>query len=335
MTNEKINSNTEKEAAEPLAYAPILRNGPSERSVIREFGGLNRFIGPNRGELYTVIEVTERDDLNNLTVFQNAADLVLIDLPSYLTQDENSLSEDVQGVIDESGSVADFFAENKDRISVPVLSGTLSSPITYRQYLQLYHEVSPHFGSIALRLFLRPIEFSEEQKANLKKIQAEISEDDLVLFDLIEVGRLKKGEQGYENFSYLCELFGENERIIMNAFSSYDGENRNFGPSIAKETGAEGFGDFAINVRYPNPVPLGNIDTRIIRQYSPTESQVFEFKGDGYGGAFKELEDWDLWNPDHCEFCRRADNENTEWLSFWKRIRMGHYISSALEEEAV
>lgn len=121
----------------------------------------------------------------------------------------------------------------------------------------------------------------------------------------------------------------------MNAFSSYDGVNQNFGPRITRQLDAEGFGDFAINVRFPNPVPLGNIDTRIIRQYSPTESQVFEFRGDGYASAFEELEDWELWDPAHCEFCRRANNENTEDLRFWKRVRMGHYMASALEEEAI
>ncbi|SFT02886.1 hypothetical protein [Halostagnicola kamekurae] len=201
MTKNTQNSNSRKEATEPLAYAPILRNGPSERSVVREFGGLNRFTDAKQGKLYTVIEITDEDDLNNLTVFQNSADLVLVDLPSYLTQDKNSLSEGVEGVINDFGSVADFFKEEKDRIPIPVLSGTLSSPITYRQYLRLYREVSPYYDSVALRLFLRPVEFSHEQKDDLAKIESEIGDDDIVFFDLVEVGRIEEDEQGYENLA--------------------------------------------------------------------------------------------------------------------------------------
>lgn len=335
MSSQTHNSRTSETASKPLVYAPILRDGPSERNVIQEFGGLSRFTDAQRGQLYSILEVTEKDHLDNLAVYRDASDELLIDIPEYLTQEENELSEPVQALLDEFGDPTAFLNNFHGRIPVPVLSGTLSNPITYRQYLPLYRDISPDFEKVALRLFVRPTKLSEDQEEDLQLLAETIDKDDIILLDLLEVAQLEPGDQGRDTLQYICNLFRDQTTVILNAFSSYEGENQNFGPEVARDIAADGFGDFAINYRFPQSIPLGNIDTRIIRQYSPTESRVFEFEGDGYEGAYQELEAWELWDSDHCEFCRRASVENTEHLPFWKRVRMGHYISSALTEEAV
>jgi hypothetical protein len=334
MSSETPTAETGEATNEQLIYAPILRDGPSERNVVQEFGGLSRFTGIDRGKFYTVLELTDEDDLDNINVYRDPADRVLVDVPSYLAQDDdNELSDSVGELLNEYGGPTEVLTQNREQVPTPVISGTLSLPMTYHQYLGLFQDVSDQFENVAIRLFFRPTEFEEDQIADLEDLEAIVDKDDIILIDLLDVGL--QGEQGYENFNYLCELFGDNPRIVLNAFSSYDGVNYNFGPEIARQIGADGFGDFAINYRFPDSVPIGNVDTRTIRQYSPTESRVVEFKGNGYTGAFEELEQWERWDPNHCEFCRRANAEDTEWLPFWKRVRMGHYIAAALEQEAV
>lgn len=335
MSSQTQNSRTRETANEPLVYAPILRDGPSERNVIQEFGGLSRFTDSPRGQLYSILEITEKDELDNLDVYQDASDELLIDIPEYLTQEENELDEPVEALLDEFGKPIKFLNHFQEKIPVPVLSGTLSNPITYHQYLSMYRDVSSNFDKVALRLFLRPTELIEAQREDLQLLAETINEEDIILLDLLEVAQLEPGDQGRETIQYICNLFPNQTTVILNAFSSYKGKNYNFGPEVARDIAADGFGDFAINYRFPQNVQLGHIDTRIIRQYSPTESRVFEFRGEGYEGAFQELEAWELWDPEHCEFCRRASAENTEYLPFWKRVRMGHYISSALTQEAV
>lgn len=335
MLSKTQSTDTGETTNEQLIYAPILRDGSSERNVVRQFGGLQQFTEQERGGFYTVIEAISEEDLNNLNVYQSAADRVLVDVPTYLAERENKYSEAIKELIKRFGSAERFLSENNDQIPVPIISGSLTTPIPYENHLTSYQHVSDNYNSVAIRLFIRPTEFHRDQKKELQKIESEINSNDLLLFDFIETSRLESGKQGYENIQYLCELFKDNTKIVMNAFSSYDGVNYNFGPNIAKDLGAEGFGDFAINFRFPEEVPLGKIDTRKIRQYSPSESKVAVFEGNGYANAFKKLEEWDRWDPTHCEFCRRAARQDTEWDAFWRRVRMGHYISAALEEEAL
>jgi hypothetical protein len=335
MSSQTHNSRTSEPPKEPLIYAPVLRDGPSERDVIQEFGGLSRFTDSQRGQLYSILEISGEDDLDNLDVYRDASDELLIDLPEYLTQEDNTLCDPIENLLDEFRKPTDFLNNFQGRIPVPVLSGTISNPITYHQYQSLYRDISSDFEKVALRLFVRPTALTEDQQEDLRILAETIDSDDIILLDLLEVAQLGSGDQGRETLQDICTLFQDQITVILNAFSSYKGENQNFGPEVARDIAADGFGDFAINYRFPQSVPLGDIDTRIIRQYSPTESRVFEFKGEGYEGAYQELEAWELWDPDHCEFCRRASVENTEHLPFWKRVRMGHYISSALTEEAV
>lgn len=335
MTDESLEATTGETTEQHLVYTPILRDGPSERDVIRQFGGLSRFTEDRRGKLYPLLEVTDASDLENLGLYADPADKLLIDAPQYLTQDENELTESVEELLDESGGPIEFLNSHTDSIPVPVVSGTVSNPITYFQYLNLYRDVSNDFDRVALRLFVRPNGLTDTQREDLDKLKNLIGQDDLVLLDILEVAQLGIGDEGRETLRKLCDIFDRQSVIILNPFSSHEGENYNFGPDIARDLNATGFGDFAINYRFPESVPLGNIDTRIIRQYSPTNSEVHQFRGNGYSEAFEELEAWELWDPTHCEFCRRAEAEDTEDLRFWKRVRTGHYIYAALYEEAV
>jgi hypothetical protein len=321
-------------------YAPVFRDGYIERGVMEEFAGLTRFEG-GRLDLLPIIEVTEESDLDNLNSYAQAGSPVLVDAPRYLTETEepNDLTEDVDDLLSSAGGSVEFLKENSNQIEVPVASGSLDSPSDYTGLNEYYDSLSDTYDRVALRVFIPSAELEDWQLEDLRSLEDEIDSEDIVLLDYFQSGNLGPPGTGRENLITASSIFEDHLRIILDAFNVFKGVNYNFGPAIANEAGVEGFGDFAVNQRYPpaEDIPMGLHDTRTIRHYDFDDREIAEFEGEGFNGAnsaYEDLSSWDKWNPDHCEFCEEAAAENSEGFGFWKRVRVGHYIDSVLEEEA-
>ena len=320
-------------------YAPVIRDGYIERGVMEEFAGFSRF-EKDRLDLLPIIEITEDSDLNNLVQYAQAGTPVLVDVPRYLTETEepNGLTEDVEELLTSTNSAVDFLNDNFDKVDVPVVSGPLDLPSDYTDLVDVYNSLSDDFDRVAVRIFIPSTELDESQVDDLRILEEVLAPQDIVLLDYFEVGNLGPSATGRQNLIKVSELFENYSRVILDAFNVFEGINYNFGPVIAKQAGVEGFGDFAVNQRYPpaKDIPMGLHDTRTIRHYDFDDREIVEFEGKGFSGpdrAYQELDSWNKWDSDHCEFCEEAATEDSEGFGFWKRVRVGHYIDSVIREE--
>lgn len=321
-------------------YAPIFRDGRNERSVISTFGGLRRFADDNTLNLLPIIELTSAEDFEHLDSYKQAGDDVLVDAPVYLTQTEapNGLTEDVQDLLsgtDQSELLRDYC----DKVDVPVVSGDLEQPFDYTTLIPRYRDLAEEFDKIAVRIFVPTSPLTGDQEEGLRSLAQELSQDDRVLLDYIHRGHLGPSGQGRQNLMEVASTFDSNPRTVLDAFNVYKGENYNFGPDIAREIGVAGFGDYAVDRRFPDRTapPIGKWDTRNIRHYDFYDQDVKRFEGEGFNGddgAYQELQRWDKWDDSHCQFCEQADATTSEGMGTWKQIRMGHYIEAVIEEES-
>jgi len=321
-------------------YAPVLRDGYIERGVMDEFAGFSRY-RDDRLDLLPIIEVINESDLESLEEYAQAGTSVLVDVPRYLmeTEEPNGLSEDVKTLLSYTEGPVDFLNTNSKKIDVPVVSGSLDLPSDYIDLTRIYHSISEEYDQAALRIFVPSIELKEWQLEDLRAVEQEIRSEDIVLLDYYETGNLGPSATGRENLIDTASIFKDNLRVILDAFDVFEGVNYNFGPVIAEQAQVEGFGDFAVNQRYPpaEDIPMGLHDTRTIRHYDFEDREIAEFKGEGFNGsdsAYEKLSSWNKWDPEHCEFCEEAATEENEGFGFWKRVRVGHYIDSVIREEA-
>lgn len=321
-------------------YAPIIRDGQIERDVFQQFTGLRQFTNEDTLELLPILEVVSKGDLRNIDEYAQTNKPVLVDIPIYLTETENGLSEKIKKLLSGAETPIDILNEHVDEIPIPVVSGSLTTPFGYSESHDKYRELSSSFDRVSVRLFVGSTPLSSDQLDGLKKIKRGLSPDDIVLLDSIESRSLGSATTGRENIRRLAEIFEDYHRIILDAFSVFRGENYNFGPEIARETGASGFGDFAHDRRFPpvEGIPMGLHDTRNIYHYDFEDRQQRKFQGkSGYTGpdsAYERLDEWDKWDSDHCPFCQAAARTDSEGPSFWKWVRMGHYVESVIREEA-
>jgi hypothetical protein len=321
-------------------YMPVLRDGPYEQSVMRELGGLRRFTEDGTLDLKPMLELTSTAGLGNLEAYRQAGGKVVVDVPEYLTQtkEPNGLTEDVDEML-EGRDPVEILNDYIDEIDIPVISGTLNSPYDYSELVERYRGVSEDFERVAVRPFIPSGGLSSSQISGLEELHQIIGNEDLVLLDYVESGNLSTSDPGRKNLIKAASIFSENERTILDAFNVYEGQNYNFGPAVARAAGVEGFGDFAVDQRFPpeDYPPMGAIETRSIRHYDFDEREIRKFQGEGFNGpgsAFDQLSSWDKWDPSHCEFCREAGSSSSEGMGTWKKIRMGHYIESVMEAEA-
>ena len=323
-------------------YSPILRDGQVERNVIDEFSGLRRFQQDETLDIVPIIEIADESDLDNLEVYVQAGKPVLVDVPEYLTETEepNGFTAKVEKLLEGVGGPIEFLNQNSDDIGVPVVSGHLESPFDYSDLSSRYQNLSDDFTRAAIRVFIGSSELTKIRKDDLRELQETIPDDDILLFDSIEPAELGPESTARKNLIEAASIFENNQRIILDAFSVFRGVNYNFGPAIAREAGVSGFGDFAHDRRLPpaEDIPMGMHNTRNIYHYDYEDRQQRKFQGDdGYSGqdsAFEALSDWDKWNPDHCEFCEEAEARDSEGPTFWKWVRMGHYVESVVETES-
>lgn len=313
-------------------YVPILRDGPIERDVVRQFGGLNRFEERPRG-LLPLVEILDSSDLDLLDPYRDVAGEVLLDVPYYLTERANDYQDDVVELISDFDNVSDFFNSHVDQIDIPVLSHSIEKPMNYGEFITLYHQLSNEYDQAGIRLFVDTTEVTETQESALTALSNEITDDVLIFFDLIDVGGFDRDENMIDKLRSLSNIFERNETIVLNAFQPFDAANLNYGPTVTEECDLDGFGDFVINRRIVRSFPAGDVD-RTIRHYFPSDSELNEFVGEDYNEAQEELLDDPEWDGTHCNFCRQAEREGGHHR-FWKEVRMGHYIDSVLSAESI
>lgn len=314
----------------PDVYHPVLRNKTNEREVIQRFGGFSHFTETQWDlKLQPIIEVAKDHELENLAPFEDAGDQVFVDLAAYQSKRNTEFGNNVETTLEEYGSRRAFFLENAGKIDLPVISGRITNEIDYTPHKHLQKSLMEAYPTVTHRLMVRmkgPL--TRSQQTDIEELANSLRNTDRVLFDVVDVGYTDELEA---DLQYLVDTFEGHRRAILNVFNVFKGERKNRTPWIADDLGVRGFGDFSINVRYPGGGGQG--DTVTIRHYHPNHSFVEEFEGPTYGDASDELTDWDEWRTTHCDFCRDARREDNGNASTWKRIRMGHYISSVLRNE--
>jgi len=323
----------------PNTYTPVLRPRSNERQVIRSFGGLAEYIDAGRDlNLKPLIEVESDTDLSNLDPFRDAGDVVLVDLPQYQTQYSTRLSEPINQTIEQYGSREEFFRANSAEIAIPTVSSLADPPVEYGIHKSIQLALEDTFDRIAHRLLLRTRKggFDDGQKSDIREL-ADLArtESDVVLFDVVDVGYQQEGILK-EDLSFLADTFQRYETGVLNVFDPMEDQNVNHTPNLADDLDCKIFGDFAIDKRFP-PKNGGPPPAVHLRHYYPNHGEVKKFEGEDYEEAANQLVGWADYKADHCEYCREANNAVKEEEygnpSKWKRIRMGHYIESALKNQ--
>lgn len=321
----------------PETYTPVLRPGRNERQVIQSFGGLAEYIETDRDlNLKPLVEVGSDTDLDQLESFQDAGEEVFVDLPEYMISKPSDLAEPIRRTISEYGSREEFYRANDSEIGIPTISTLADPPIRYGIHKSMQLALEDTFDRIVHRLIVRARKggFTENQKSTLAEM-ADLTrpESDVVLFDVVDVG-YREGGVLDENLSFLANTFEAFEVGVLNVFDAMEDQNVNYTPIIAERLGSEIFGDFAINKRFP-PENGGPPPVVYLRHYYPNHGEVEKFEGEDYAEAANQLVDWADYDAGHCEYCREAANAVRQnemgTPSKWKRIRMGHYIESALK----
>lgn len=323
----------------PETYTPILRPKSNERRVIQSFGGLAEYIDSDRDlNLKPLVEVDSEADLDHLEPFQDAGEEVFVDLPQYMTNYSTDLTDTINRTITEYGSREEFFRANSSEIGVPAVSTFAEPPVQYGIHKSLHLALEDTFNRIAHRLIVRARKggFTDDQKSVLEEI-ADLARPgtDVVLFDVYDVGYQEGGVLD-ENLSFLADTFQGFETGVLNVFDAMEDQNVNYTPILAERLDCEIFGDFAINKRFP-PENGGPPPVVYLRHYYPNHGEVEMFEGGDYTEAANRLVDWADYEAGHCEYCREAANAVRQNEignpSKWKRIRMGHYIESALKNQ--
>ena len=310
-------------------YIPVLRNKSNEQEVVQQFGGLSNFSADSEPvEMHPLVEVTSSEDLHDLDVFYDAGEEVLLELPVYQSTRSTKFSKEVQNTLEEHGDQVGFYLTHSETITNPVVSGMADLRVSYGFHSDSHELLSESFPTVVHRVMLRANRLDDTQRASLEELSNELRSTDRVLFDILDTGY---NDALKSNLEYLAETFDEQDCAVLNLLNAFRSNQDNLSPKVANQLGLNGFGDFGINVRYPGGGgPTGTVK---IRHYHPTQGYVEEFEADDYESAAEELTLWEDWRPDHCEYCRRASTTSSASPSAWKRIRMGHYVTSMLRGE--
>lgn len=317
----------------PDTYVPILRNDVNERKTIQRLRQDSFSEYPTEElKMLPLVEVTGEDDLKALGVYRDVGEAVMIELPRYLTEQENKYQVQVSELIKDYGDVAEFYRSKVDPKYIPVVSGS-NNPVDYSEHLSMYRDLREDFERLAVRLILRypSNSLTDLQRNTLEELGTEVRDEDVVLFD---IGDSSVAEPLLEDLEYLSEVFKTPTNAVLNAFDAYNERPNNQSPHLAKDIGASAFGDFGINKRFkPNPDD-GFAPPRVKhRHYVPNHSTVEVFEGDNYEEAAESLSEWSEWDASHCEGCHRAARTNNYDVNTWVQIRMEHYFRSVLRSE--
>lgn len=321
----------------PDAYIPILRPGRNERNVIQTFGGLSQFSTHDRNlDLRPLVEVATDDHLEQLAPYRDAGQEVYIDLPGYWSRRSTKFTDAINRTLRNYGSREEFFRSNRSQIDVPVVSTFADRPVQYGVHESMHLALEDSFPRIVHRVMLRSQwgSLTTDQRSTLQDVSERARPgNDLFLFDVVDVG-YQENENLDTDLDFLTTTFESQETAVLNVFDALDGQPENVTPRLAERFGCEAFGDFAIDKRYPKESG-GPPPRTYLRHYYPNYGRVEEFEGSDYEEAARNLVSWADYDGEHCEWCRRAasavEHDDIGNPSKWKRIRMGHYIESALQ----
>lgn len=313
--------------SDDLVYMPILRDGNNERQVIEQFGGLARFDEGRDGKaLVPLLEILEESSVDNLAEYSQAADLLLVEHPVYLTQGNHAIRDEIDALCEIYPTQMDFYREYKEKIDIPVITGPPG-----QDTLDSFKGAQSEFDQVAIRLLLES-QLEEGELASANEIGHELRDDDLAVFDVVDNVEKREGDYGY--LSALSDIYYDHTTIVANALNVYDGEPYNWGPEIAARFELEGFGDYAVGGRYPPIIPDFHEKSKYVRHYGIDDFAFLKFKGDNYEMAAQKLESRRTWEPAHCPFCQELSNRDSECSSHLaKRVRMGHYIHTAIQTD--
>ncbi len=312
----------------PERYVPILRNGRNVQRTIADFTRDALPGAPSRRlSVAPLLEVTDVADLEDLGRYEAVGDVLMVEVPRYLTDRPNKHNVQVEELLDTYGSPTAFYLDRADRIEIPVVSGSIE-PVDYAEYLPAYESLAGTFDRVAIRLMIDdPAEsLSSAARDRLRTLAEATRAQDLVLFDVLDA---YVGRPLIKDLRWLTAVFRSNMTGVLNVFDAYDGFPENETPRIADAVGATAFGDFVINQRF-KPDGGGAPETVSHRHYHPEAAEVELFTGDDYGAVADELTAWEEWDRAHCDACRRADRTTNTDPNTWAQIKMHHYLASVI-----
>lgn len=308
-------------------YVPIVRsNDFTWESVgqLSQRGGLIQYSSTESDDdpVIPLVEVLTRDDLTTPERYSNRFSEVFVDTPLYHGESEFSSEQ--------TTNTAAFHNENTDDGNIPVVSqntGPDGGVIDYSPLASGLDALSSEFGTVATRIMLPSIEFTEGQKNQLRNIESKMGSDDVVLIDVLDI---EAGiGQIYRNADWISDEFSEHRIFLLNAFDPHNGAEfaHNYGPVISKIQEIAGYGDYMLERR---EMPNGNPVTRnrVIRYYDPDEFKRVRIVGEGYDGAASELIDTAYVSASHCDYCRRFLQTVNHNRASCKEFQMGHYVQA-------
>jgi hypothetical protein len=323
-----------------MEYIPILRLRQTESKILKEING--KTICP-------LLEIVDSKSFQSFTAknYKFSKDL-MIDLPIYLTEEENryyvGVTEILDGVNGASKQLkqAEFYKSNAKNIGIPVVSSkSIKIRLDYNDLLIGYNALDKTtFPKIAIRIFVNSIDLSPKNIASFKSLLSAIRDEDLLLFDVVEFDGVEQGAMN--NLNILLALLSEKlkERsFILNAFditSNWRSDVHHYAPVLSKLFGLGGFGDFATMPRHEDAGGASGT-TSVIRYTIGWEDRLTHFASPSFQVSSTTLKNAQVWADaktnghfNMCNPCKQIDTKNTEWKTFWKMFRIEHHINTML-----
>lgn len=323
-----------------MEYIPIFRYKITENQIL--LGDLNSTypISPH-------LEIVDGEFFNSkITELKMRYPELLIELPIYLTESSNKHTEEVNNLMTQYQHQtltpqANFYIQNVANISTPVVSCMISD-MSYLPLLRIVREIKETFNKIAVRVFVKFTDLTQNQKTNLQQVFSELRNGDIVLLDILQFEGVES--QVMNNLDELITLIRNEKRdikiFLMNAFDVDNASSpfHNFTPLLTKIFGTDGFGDFALIYRFEGGGG-GGATTKSIRYYNPLVHTLVHFVDKAtYIRARAQMIASNHWNNVnqtghliHCNVCTEVNtSQHNEGHTYWKRFKIVHYIRSLI-----
>ncbi|WP_207590494.1 hypothetical protein [Halomontanus rarus] len=311
------------------SYIPVIRHGYNEQRVVEEF---EDYSSENEleynGKILPILELTDTDDVNELESYRASFEKILVEYPFHLQDSENKYSNDVKSLFSPYSGLDDFYDDVLESGDVPVVSGSAQRPVDYGNHRSRYLRINSDYPEVAVRLFIRLVELDRHQKEDIRELIDTLREDDLILLDLVDVAGMDT--TAYENLEWVMNQIEDQDAYILNAFK-YTDSNHNYGPIASQSLGANGFGDYVINMRFPQEMNFAP-SVSYIRLYDSETHEIMNYGGANYEEALESVLDSGDWNPSDSPFVEKAFRDPNLDPSTWKRVRMGHYMWSVVDD---
>jgi hypothetical protein len=329
-------------------FVPAIRHGPNEQEALQtlsdQLSRRNASSQQQPDRVKPLLEITDRDDLNNLLHYTSKYDEVFVDFPRYLSDRDNMYQDDVTDLIaDFSNDPVTFHQRNSTGNYTPIISGTVD-PVDHTVHQPAIQSLAPDFDRLCVRLFVPTDEYTPAEKSEIRDIIDESRSNDVILADTPDVAQLSTGLR--PNIEFIQNEIGQQDFYIFDLFEPRGEINYNYGLVMGKHADVDGVGDYILEPRFPTDIPAAafqNIPKRV-RQYESTTHSVNTTEDtDYYVNAIENMvRNGDL-DSNHCPACEELYNEYQMVNStadrtdigagFAKQMRINHYMYSVLSEE--